>query len=180
MKTENNVKYVRRQIEMFATNKSTIIDATCGNGNDSLFLAEKYPASKIIGFDVQKQAIDNSTERCSHLDNVEFILDSHANVDKYVTSDVSLAIFNLGYLPRADITITTLAESTITAINKILDILNPGGAIVITLYRGETNLSETEQVLEYLRTINKDFYIVSMYDLINLNGNPFNVIIERK
>lgn len=180
MKTENNINYTRRNIKMFAANKTNIIDATCGNGNDSLYLAEQYPSCKIIGFDIQKLAIDNSTNRCQHLNNVEFILDSHANVDQYVADNVSLAIFNLGYLPRADVTITTRAESTITAIEKILPILNSGGAIIITLYRGATNLAETELVVEYLRTINKDFYIVSMYDLINLNGNPFNVIIERK
>lgn len=180
MKTENNIRYVRRHIEMFGQDGTNIIDATCGNGNDSLYLAEKYSKSKIIGFDVQQLAIDNSYKRCNHLDNVEFILDSHSNVDKYVKDNVSLAMFNLGYLPHSDITITTLADSTIAAIEKILDILNPGGAIIVTLYRGQSNLSETEVVLEYLQTINKDFYIVSMYDLINLNGNPFNVIIERK
>lgn len=180
MKTENNIKYVHRQIELFAKNDTTIIDATCGNGNDSLYLAQKYPKSQIIGFDIQQQAITNSQKRCANCPNVKFILDSHSNVDKYVMGNVSLAIFNLGYLPRADQTITTLAESTICAIEKILDLLIVGGAVVITLYRGQSNLAETEKVLAYLRTINKDFYIVSMYDLINLSGNPFNVIIERK
>lgn len=180
MKTENNIRYVRRQIAMFADDNSVIIDATCGNGNDSLYLAERYPNSKIIGFDVQQQAIDNSKKRCAHCANTEFILDSHSNLDQYVSEPVSLAIFNLGYLPHADITITTLATSTISAIEKLLGLLTPGGAIIITLYRGESNLVETDIVLKFLRTINKDFYIVSMYDLINLNGNPFNVIIERK
>lgn len=180
MKTENNIRYVRRHIEMFGQSNTTIIDATCGNGNDSLYLAEKFPNSKIIGFDIQKLAIDNSYARCSHLSNVEFILDSHSNIDKYVEANISLAVFNLGYLPHSDITITTLADSTISAIEKILNRLNKGGAIIITLYRGLSNAEETEIVLNYLQTINKDFYIVSMYDLINLNGNPFNVIIERK
>lgn len=180
MKTENNIKYVRRHIEMFAQENTVLIDATCGNGNDSLYLAQQYPNSQIIGFDVQPLAITNSQNRCREYQNVKFILDSHSNVDQYVTEAVSLAIFNLGYLPRADITVTTMADSTICAIEKILELLVSGGAIIITLYRGVTNLAETNQVLEYLRTINKDFYIVSMYDLINLNGNPFNVIIERK
>lgn len=180
MKTENNIKYVRRYIEMFAKAGTTIIDATCGNGNDSLFLAEHYPQSQIIGFDIQPLAIENSQNRCSHCNNVEFILDSHGNVDNYVQSNVSLAIFNLGYLPRGEQSITTIASSTITAIEKILARLVEGGGIIITLYRGQNNVEETDTVLSYLRTINKDFYIVSMYDLINLNGNPFNVIIERK
>lgn len=180
MQTENNIKYVRRQIAMFAKEQTTIIDGTCGNGNDSLYLAQQYPNSQIIGFDVQQLAIENSQKRCANCPNVEFILDSHSNVDTYVQGNVSLAIFNLGYLPRGDETITTSADSTICAIEKILELLNVGGGIIITLYRGHSNLRETEAVLSYLRKINKDFYIVSMYDLINLNGNPFNVIIERK
>lgn len=180
MKTENNIKYVRRQIELFAEAHSNIIDATCGNGNDSLYLATKYPNSKIYGFDIQQLAIENSQKRCRGLDNVKFIKDSHANIDLYVEDNISLAIFNLGYLPHADPSITTTSAATITAINKIMERLNHGGAIIITLYRGETNLSETAEVLEYLKQINKDIYIVSMYDLINLSGNPFNVIIERK
>lgn len=180
MKTENNVRYIHRQISIFAEDNTNMIDGTCGNGNDTLYLANKYPNSTIIGFDIQQQAIENTNKRCENCTNVELHLDSHANVKKYVNDNVSLAIFNLGYLPRADETVTTLASSTITAINEILTILNEGGAIVITLYRGESNLAETEEVLKYLKTIDKDFFIVSMYDLINLKNNPFNVIIERK
>ncbi len=180
MKTENNIRYIRRQIEMFCQNGDFIIDATAGNGNDTLYLAEKFPCSIVTAFDVQEQAIAKTKERCAHLSNVQLVLDSHANVDKYATTGVGLAIFNLGYLPNADQTITTLAASTIEAIEKIMPMLKVGGAIVITLYRGESNIDETNVVMEYLRTINKDFFIVSMYDLINLNGNPYNVIIERK
>lgn len=180
MITENNVRYVRRQIEMFCKNGDFIIDATAGNGNDTLYLAEKFPCSIVTAFDVQKQAIENTKKRCAHLNNVQYVLDSHANVDQYASKGVGLAIFNLGYLPNADKSITTRADSTIESVTKILPMLKAGGAIVITLYRGETNVAETELVMEYLRTINKDFYIVSMYDLINLKGNPFNVIIERK
>lgn len=180
MKIENNINFTRRHIKLFASDQSVIIDATCGNGNDSLFLAQNYPNAQIVGFDIQPLAIENSQKRCSEYSNAQFILDSHANVDKYVKGDVSLAIFNLGYLPHADVTITTRADSTIAAIEKIIGLLNEAGAIIITLYRGATNIAETEKVMEYLQTINKDLYIVAMYDLINLNGNPFNVIIERK
>lgn len=180
MKTDNNINYVRKQIELFAKDGTNIVDATCGNGNDSLYLATKYPNSKIYAFDIQEKAIERAKEKCINCNNIEYICDSHANIKSYAIDQVSLAIFNLGYLPNADETITTEADETIKAIANILELLSSGGAIVITLYRGKTNLQETEQVMNYLRTINKDFFIVSMYDLINLNGNPFNVIIERK
>lgn len=180
MKTENNINYIRRNIEMFATPHTNIVDATCGNGNDSLYLAKMYPSCEIIGFDIQSLAIANSEKRCKEHKNCKFIQDSHANIDKYMSSNISLAIFNLGYLPHAEKKITTEASSTIQAINKILSMLNKNGGIIITLYRGVSNKRETEAVDSFLRTLNKDIYIVSMYDLINLNGNPYNVIIERK
>lgn len=180
MKTDNNVRYIHRQIELFAIDGKIIVDATCGNGNDTLYLASKYPNSKVYGFDIQSQAINKTKERCAHLENVILIEDSHANVSTHINDEVNLAIFNLGYLPNADKYITTRAESTIAAIEALQLMMVSGSAIIITLYRGETNLAETKIVHEYLKTINKDFFIVSQYDLINLTGNPYNVIIECK
>ncbi len=180
MKLENNINFIRRHINMYSEDNTILIDATCGNGNDTRYLAEKYPRSRVYAFDIQKQAIDNSVVKCNNLQNIEFINDSHANIDKYISRNVSLAIFNLGYLPRGDVSITTMSSSTIEAIDKILTRLNVGGAIIITLYRGEKNQDETKEVLEYVKLLNKDFFIVSLYDLINLNNNPFNIIIEKK
>ncbi len=180
MKTENNIKYIHRQIKVFAVDGIAIVDATCGNGNDTLHLASNYPNSQIYAFDVQPQAIANSKKRCRHLDNIEYILDSHSNIQNYLNEPLALAIFNLGYLPHAKDPLTTKAETTIKAIKQMLPLLITGGAIIITLYRGASNIGETKAVYEYLKTIDKNKFIVSQYDLINLKGNPFNVIIECK
>lgn len=61
-----------------------VIDATCGNGNDTLMLARL--AKKVFAFDVQKKAIDNTKKLLekNNVKNVELINDSHENLEKYL------------------------------------------------------------------------------------------------
>ena len=58
--------------------KEVAIDATCGNGHDTQFLAE-LGFRRVTGFDIQKCAIDASTYRLERagLKNVDFILAGH-------------------------------------------------------------------------------------------------------
>lgn len=53
----------------------TIIDATAGNGNDTLLLARL--ASFVFGFDIQKEALDNTKSLLeeSGIDNFKLILE---------------------------------------------------------------------------------------------------------
>lgn len=64
----------------------TVIDGTCGNGHDTLFLAGLVPEGKVYSFDIQSAAIQNARERTSQFNNIEYILDSHANIKHYVTA----------------------------------------------------------------------------------------------
>ena len=112
---------------------SIVVDATAGNGNDTLFLA-KTSAKKVFAFDVQNQATTNTNdllEKNNLADKCEVILDSHENFDKYIEENIQAVVFNLGYLPNADHTITTQAETTLNAIKKFITKLNIGGRIVI-------------------------------------------------
>lgn len=179
VKLENNLKFVRRAVDLFAAQTGTIIDGTCGNGHDTKYLAEKYPQANIFAFDIQVQAIESCQERTKNSTNITYICRSHEFVSEYVTS-VNVAIFNLGYLPNGNSELTTLASSTITAISEISKLLVVGGGIVITLYRGESNLEESKLVEKFVKELPKDQYIVAKYDLINLQNNPYNIVIERK
>ena len=113
---------------------SIAVDATMGNGNDTVFLAGL--ASKVYAFDVQEQALQKTKERLEQLgfDNAQLILDGHQTIDKYVDGPIRAAIFNLGYLPSADKTIITKPDTTLEAIGKILDRLEVGGRISIMIY----------------------------------------------
>ena len=100
------------------TKEDIVVDATMGNGHDTLFLARL--AKKVYAFDIQEQAIEQTTKRLAEakLDNVELFLTGHENVDQYVES-IKAAIFNLGYLPSADHTVITRPHSTIQALEKL-------------------------------------------------------------
>ena len=89
-------------------------------------------------FDIQQAALDSTAERLGDFnDRVSLILDSHANVDKYVNGQIGGAMFNLGYLPHSDdLSIVTKPESTIKAIHKMLGLLKKGGIITISVYDG--------------------------------------------
>lgn len=161
------------------------IDATLGNGHDTLFLLEIDKLSKIYSFDIQKEALLSSTEKIkNHPDfkNVELILDGHENVKQHVTESVKVALFNLGYLPNGDKSITTLPETTLKSIEDILDLLLPGGRIILTVYHGHSvGKLERDALLEYVSTLGQKYYNVLRYQFINQqNHAPFLIVIEKK
>ena len=88
------------------TKEDIVVDATMGNGHDTLFLAKL--AKQVFAFDIQEQAFEKTQERLHQagLENASLILQGHETVDQYV-SEVKVAIFNLGYLPSADKSVIT-------------------------------------------------------------------------
>lgn len=130
---------VKERYDYYVKPNSLIIDATIGNGNDTLFLAEKVKQGHVFGFDISKQAIEKTKELLEnqHLDNVTIYQESHANMLKTLPEyqgKISLITFNLGYLPGGDKTITTKSESTIKAIKDSYKLIHNNGVILITVY----------------------------------------------
>ena len=93
------------------TKDDVVVDATMGNGHDTLFLAKL--AKQVYAFDIQEQALEKTSQRLQEagLTNVELLLQGHETVDQFVT-EVKAAIFNLGYLPTADKSIITKPHTT--------------------------------------------------------------------
>ena len=106
-------------------NKNLIfIDATCGNGNDTLFLAKTLNhVGTVIAYDIQKKAIEETQKLLANanFNNVIYHLSSHEYI---IEDDFDLIIYNLGYLPGSDKKITTHANSTLNSIKKTLAIIN--------------------------------------------------------
>ena len=117
---------------------AVIIDATLGNGNDSLKLAQLYPRASIFSFDIQKEAIQQSNKLFSlhQIKNITTFLDSHENINNHIDSLIDVVVFNLGYLPKGNKSIHTKAKSTISAITNIMPLMNKEGSIFITAYPG--------------------------------------------
>jgi SAM-dependent methyltransferase len=118
------------------------VDATVGNGYDTLFLAHRVgPRGKVLGFDVQKAALAGARELLKFvgsLDRVSLIHDSHARLDDYLPPGAAIqgAMFNLGYLPRGNHQIITHGETTVAALRSVLEHLADRGRVTLLVYRG--------------------------------------------
>ncbi len=119
------------------------IDATAGNGHDTLFLARQVgPTGRVIAIDNQAIAIEKTRERLANesIENVELILGNHAEISEIVSSDVGSSVdavmFNLGYRPGGDEQQTTNTESSVSAIDDAIKLLKPSGLLSIIAYPG--------------------------------------------
>ncbi|MDP5875160.1 tRNA (mnm(5)s(2)U34)-methyltransferase [Streptococcus mutans] len=160
---------------------SIAIDATMGNGNDTVFLS--HLAKKVYAFDVQEQALIKTREKLEQLNikNVQLILDGHQTINKYVTEPIRAAIFNLGYLPSADKSVITQPATTLTAIKKILERLEIGGRLAIMVYYGhEGGDKEKDAVLNFVKELDQQHFTAMLYQPLNqINTPPFLVMIEK-
>ncbi|WP_058306886.1 class I SAM-dependent methyltransferase [Gracilibacillus massiliensis] len=167
-------------------NGDVVIDATCGNGNDTAFLSRLVgKTGKVYAFDIQKQAIEKTQVLLekNNIENVELIHAGHEQVSHYIQDQtITGAIFNLGYLPHGDPSIITVPETTIHAISSMLALLKKRGRIVIGIYHGHLGgTTEKNEVLAYCEQLDQKKYQVLQYQFINqTNKPPFIVAIEKK
>lgn len=165
-----------------------VIDATVGNGNDTVMLARTVgEMGKVYGFDIQKKAIESTKEKLlltGLLSQTVLIHDGHENINHYVenSQQISAAVFNLGYLPKGNKSIVTKPETTISAIDQCLNRLRKGGLISIMVYHGhEGGQEEKEAVDRFVTNLSQDDYQVLEYKFINQKNNPpFLYVIEKR
>ena len=162
------------------TQEDIVVDATMGNGHDTLFLAKL--AKQVYSFDIQKQALEKTSQRLQEagLTNVELILQGHETVDQFVR-EVKAAIFNLGYLPSADKSIITQPQTTLDALDKLCHMLVKGGRIAIMIYYGhEGGDIEKDAVMDFVSQLPQQEYTATIYRTLNqINNPPFLVMIEK-
>lgn len=156
-------------------NKDVSVDFTLGRGNDAFFLTENF--RYVYAFDIQKQCIDNFIN--NKVKNIKLILDSNANVDKYL-NNFDCGMYNLGYLPCGDKSITTTKESTICSLNKAVNMLNVGGYISIILYVGHENgKEESLAVIDLCSKLDNKKFNVAYINLLNKNFPPSIILINK-
>ncbi|CZQ87894.1 s-adenosyl-l-methionine-dependent methyltransferase [Trichococcus palustris] len=99
-----------------------VIDVTVGNGNDTVLLAAlvgRY--GKVIGFDIQKQAIKNTKQKLlltGLSQQVTLFHQGHEPIPEVLGNEEQIGgiIFNLGYLPGSDKSIITRKETPLQAV----------------------------------------------------------------
>lgn len=157
------LKIAHQAIQDVLTIGDQAIDATLGNGHDTLFLAQQVGLTgKVYGFDIQQVAIDTSMQKLAQhqlLSNVILIKDNHANMLAHIPNPVygriKACMFNLGYLPKADKQITTQIDSTLAALNSVCQLLAPQGIITIIAYTGHAGgIEETNSVQAWCEQLN--------------------------
>jgi glycine oxidase len=126
----------------------TVVDATAGNGHDTVFLAAcAGPSGHVHAIDIQPEAIQSTRSRLESetVVNVTLHQEDHSKVLKSLleSSEVVGAImFNLGYLPGGEKKRTTSAETTTAAIAAGISLLKAGGVMTVVAYRGHAGGQE--------------------------------------
>jgi SAM-dependent methyltransferase len=159
-----------------------VIDATCGNGNDTLFLANILKEGKIFAYDIQEKALKNTLDLLKEnhisLENISLIHQSHE--DFSVKDNIKLIVYNLGYLPKGDKTITTQVGSTLKSINEGLNIISKGGALSITCYSGHLEGEKEENaILKMAAVLDGKKYSVCLHRWLNREKAPSLIWIKK-
>ena len=167
----------RDLINSALTPGDTAVDATVGNGHDTLFLAECVgPTGRVVGFDIQPSALTVARRRLREAgleERVELLLRGHEEMTVWFAESASLprpqaAMFNLGYQPGGDKSVITRPVTTLIALASALDLVAPGGVITVVLYPGhEGGRVETEAVLSWARAVPADRALVVCHQVLN-------------
>lgn len=155
-------------IDTYLKKGSVCVDATCGNGNDTLYLAEKVGDEGFVyAFDIQQEACITASSllRRKGIANAKVICDGHENLDEHVFKKIDCAVFNLGYLPSSNSKITTKPQTTYIALTKTLNLLKPEGFIIICVYISHDGGKKEKKMLDkYFTKLDKD-----IYQILNIN-----------
>lgn len=164
---------------------SIAVDATCGNGHDTLFLSRLVGVDgRVYGFDVQDIALKNTRQRLKQEnapDNVTLFCRGHEEMESVVAPGVAAVMFNLGYLPGGDHGMATRHETSVRAIGAAARLLAPGGLITLCIYSGgDTGFEERGAVIRFCRSLDQRNFRVLSHEFINQeNHPPLLVCIEK-
>jgi len=154
------------------------IDATCGRGRDTVYLATLVgEEGQVIALDIQEEAV-NSTKALLQEKGLaaqcEVHLSCHSQIDRFAEQEsVDAVVFNFGWLPGGDHRIFSRKETSCIAIEKALGLLKAGGVMSLCLYCGKENgYEEKNGILAFLKTLDPRRYSVLMTDFINRTQDP--------
>ena len=161
------------------------VDFTMGNGHDTEFLSKTVgPEGHVFAFDVQEMALASTAEHLRKSgcpDNYTLILDSHHNVTKYVDVPIKAGMFNLGYLPGSDKSITTMRKTTLPAIEAAISLMDRDAIILIAVYPGHAEgEAEGKMICEYLSSLSRYKLCCTQIRILNSPTSPFFILVENK
>jgi len=181
-----SARYLAREVLSAAVQPGNrVIDATMGNGHDTLFLSRAVgPSGRVWAFDIQEQAIA-ATEALLRqeglLSRAELHCCGHERMDEFVKEKAHAVVFNLGWLPGGDHELTTRWETTRAAVEKSLDLLLPGGVLVICAYPGHAEGDrERKELVAFLSALDNRSWNVLRQVFLNAGpGAPECFVIQK-
>lgn len=164
------------------------IDATAGNGHDTLFLAQTVGENgHVYSFDIQEVAINTTKHRIEKtgLSNVRFIQKNHGqmleSIDVEDQGQIRAIMFNLGFLPGGEKTLTTQPENTLQAIEQSITLLKSGGVLSVLAYTGHPGgQEETDSVFNLLNSLNDEDFTFSKIEAGGSRDSPPQLFILKK
>ena len=168
----NTTGFAMHIIKEYITPDSIVVDATCGNGHDTLHLAQCGP-KRLYAFDIQEQAVASTrdllvSEGLSEAlasGRIKLICASHSDIDAYISSPIDVAVFNLGYLPGCDKAVTTRSGTTSAALSMTMYSGHPGGR------------EEKEELLETAEALDPGIYHCAYISMINQPSDPPEILL---
>ena len=167
-----------------------IVDATCGNGHDLLYLAERAQSgAHIYAIDIQEQAIRNTqvlldTAKIKEDVAISYLQGSHDHaLAQWIEEEaIDLVVFNLGYLPGADHSLMTHADQTLEAVASALPKLSKQGMITLVAYPGTPQgMAEKEALHNYLASLpQKEFNVCHWTPMNQINQPPVIYMIQKR
>lgn len=161
------------------------LDATAGNGFDTLFLATVVgKEGTVIAIDIQEEAIWRTGELLNR-EGVEcpmsLVIGCHSELQSFVKKGTAQAImFNLGFLPRSDREIVTKPETTIRALKAAAECLAPGGILTVIAYRGhKEGIVEVDEVSRFFSSLESDDLRVEKIEASMDQTSPLLFVLRR-
>jgi len=172
---------VHRYLDSVIVPGDMVIDATVGNGHDALFLAGLIGgAGKLYGFDIQPDAITTTEARleaAGMLSRADLSLRRHeqmaTSIPKHLHGHISAVVYNLGYLPGSDKTLTTKPDATIASLKQACDLLRSGGTISLLAYTGHPGgMGECNAIKGWAADLNSELFRVKTTNLLPDHHHP--------
>ncbi len=179
-----------------------LVDATAGNGHDTLFLAQcaaEGSGGEVLALDVQQAALDQtrarlaaaSPNRASLAGRTRFLLLGHEHLESCLRrliaeeaapARLAAVLFNLGFLPGSDKRVVTRPETTRAALEGATRLLCAGGVVAVHMYSGHPGgREECEAVLDFAASLPwKQWRVLSLAQHNKPRNREWLILAERR
>lgn len=167
------LQLARQAVRHVVVPGSVVVDATMGNGHDTLFLAECVgETGQVYGFDLQSEALLATRKRLDQhglLGRAQLFAQGHEEAPRLVPTGTQLhaVMFNLGFLPGSDKGCITRTYSTLEACKGLAARMAPGAVMTVHCYTGHAGgLEEAHAVRGWAMELpRKDWWVQALEDV---------------